>query len=272
MSERDYRYLHAADSRPEIPFYIRRMESSVGIQPRQKARAATPMTAFVYLTDGELLAEADGKAYMCSAGHILLIPSGMPFSVHYYDGCVGYTGGFMLSLLPDVSYPVLHGAEPVHYAFWFDEAAFVSHLFNMLVSYYEQGKPLLLGKGMDMLLSMIDYGKGSVTSPMVSSFLDHIFDRSLPIGNVASCAAELGITPGYLNKLLKNATGRTAGAWIDISRVNLAKSLLRQPDKAVIDVAVAIGLDDQSYFARFFKRNTGMTPSEYRKASISSHE
>ena len=37
-------------------------------------------------------------------------------------------------------------------------------------------------------------------------------------------------------------------------------------DSSMIDIAVAVGLDDQSYFARFFKKHTGVTPSEFRKS------
>jgi len=272
MSEAEYKYLHAADAHPEIPFFIRRMEGGSRLRPAEKGKASTPMTAFVYLTDGELLAEADEKAYLCSAGHLLLIPPGIPFSVHYYEGCVGFTGGFHLSLLNELSYPILHSGEPILYAFWFDEAAFVADLFKLLTSYFEKRQAGMIAKGMDMLLSMIDYGKGNSASPMVSSFLDKVFDRTRIISNVASYAEEMGISPSYLNKQVKASTGRTASAWIDISRVNLSKNLLRQAEIAVIDVAAAVGLDDQSYFARFFKRNTGMTPSQYRKVALSSYE
>jgi AraC-like DNA-binding protein len=60
-------------------------------------------------------------------------------------------------------------------------------------------------------------------------------------------------------------TGKTATSWIDISRVNMAKNLLQDKNIPIIDVAVAVGLDDQSYFSRFLKKLTGLTPSEYRK-------
>ena len=56
------------------------------------------------------------------------------------------------------------------------------------------------------------------------------------------------------------------GSWIDTARVTRAKRLLRDTDSSMIDIAVAVGLDDQSYFARFFKKHTGVTPSEFRKS------
>lgn len=230
------------------------------------------LTSFVYLTGGELLIKADGRTWLCSAGHLLLIPPGMPFLVHYHEDCTGFNGGFEPSILPDLSHPVLHNGEPFLYGFWFDEAAFVAELFGMMALRAGSGRTELAGKCLDILLSMMGDGSSSSGSPVVSAFLDRIFDRGNSIPNVASCAAGLGITPSYLNKLVKASTGRTASAWIDISRLNIAKALLRKGEMAVIDVAAASGLEDQSYFARFFKRNTGMTPSQYRKLFWNSNE
>ena len=48
-------------------------------------------------------------------------------------------------------------------------------------------------------------------------------------------------------------------------RISRAKRLLAGTDTPVIDVAAAVGLEDQSYFARLFKKGTGMTPSAFRK-------
>ena len=52
--------------------------------------------------------------------------------------------------------------------------------------------------------------------------------------------------------------------WIEISRLNLAKSLLKQGSLQISEIAAAVGIDDQSYFTRFFKKNEGYTPSQYR--------
>ena len=54
--------------------------------------------------------------------------------------------------------------------------------------------------------------------------------------------------------------------WVEIARVNWAKSLLKDSDLSVGEVSLAIGVDDPSYFTRFFRKSTGMTPSEFRRA------
>ena len=84
--------------------------------------------------------------------------------------------------------------------------------------------------------------------------------------SVAQYASALGVTPNYLNKTVKHHTHRTAIDWIEIARLNLAKQLLRDPEVPIVDVAARTGLDDQSYFARFFKKKTGLTPSQFRNS------
>ena len=82
---------------------------------------------------------------------------------------------------------------------------------------------------------------------------------------MAFYAVQAGISENYLSRQVKQYTGRSVGAWIDIVRIIRAKKLLTDTSVPIIDVATAVGLDDQSYFARFFKRETGLTPSDFRK-------
>ncbi len=72
------------------------------------------------------------------------------------------------------------------------------------------------------------------------------------------------MSPNYLNKIVKSHTHRTAMDWVEIARLNLAKQLLKDRNIPVVEVAERCGIDDQSYFARFFKKKTGLTPSRFR--------
>jgi two-component system response regulator YesN len=84
-------------------------------------------------------------------------------------------------------------------------------------------------------------------------------------GTIATYAEAAGISENYLSRLVKKSTGRSVGAWIDIVRIQRAKHLLATSALSVIDVATAVGIEDQSYFSRLFKKETGMTPSSFRK-------
>ena len=84
-------------------------------------------------------------------------------------------------------------------------------------------------------------------------------------GTIRSYADESGISENYLSRLVKKTTGRSVGAWIDIVRIQRAKRLLADTSLAVIDIAAAVGIEDQSYFSRLFKKEPDLTPSAFRK-------
>lgn len=252
-------------------FFIRKMDTTKNIKAAEMPSAPLPMVGFSYILQGEMLVEADGRSFLCSTGQLLLIPEGMPFSINYFRDAVGYTGGFTSSVLQDRR-KISTLTEPRLQAFWFDEAVFVKELFNMMEISFRSGDGAFIEKGLDILLSRVRDSSVSTFSPAVSGFLDRIFDRNTPLLSASGYSSALGISSNYLNRCVKSATGHNVSEWIDISRINLAKKLLRNPDNQIIDVAMAVGLEDQSYFSRFFKRHTGMTPSGFRSQVASMHE
>ena len=238
-----------------VPFFIRRMNTRGRITVAEVPSASLPLVGFLYLTEGEVLAEVDGIQFLCESGHLLLIPEGRPFAIRYYADAIGYTGGFRADLLsrPEVVLP------------WFDEAVFVGELFNMLALSFEKGDVDFLAKGIDLLVSRVKAQPKERMPKMVSGFLESVFSTARPPQDLASYAAEAFVTPGHLNRTVKKATGKSVGAWIDIARLGMAKRLLRDTELPVADVAVAVGLDDSSYFSRFFKLHAGLTPVAFRK-------
>ena len=95
-------------------------------------------------------------------------------------------------------------------------------------------------------------------------FLQMVFDSNQAPLSVSEYADKLNVTANYLNKTVKAHTHRTAIDWIEIARLNLAKKLLKDSSIPIVDVAIRSGLEDQSYFSRFFKKKTGLTPSQFR--------
>jgi AraC-like DNA-binding protein len=74
----------------------------------------------------------------------------------------------------------------------------------------------------------------------------------------------LSISPNHLNKCVKITTGKSAHDLLNEMLLLEAKVLLKQTNLSVTEVAYKIGKNEISDFARFFKAQTGMRPSEYR--------
>jgi AraC-like DNA-binding protein len=75
----------------------------------------------------------------------------------------------------------------------------------------------------------------------------------------------LYVTPKYLTQTVKKVSGKTAGKYIDDLVIVEAKNLLRDPSLSIAQVADRLYFSDQFFFSKFFKRYTGVTPSDYRK-------
>lgn len=68
----------------------------------------------------------------------------------------------------------------------------------------------------------------------------------------------------HLNRLMKQATGRSFSEYVKARRLERAKRLLVQSDLKVTGVAEAVGIPNVAYFCRKFREETGFTPGEFR--------
>ena len=82
---------------------------------------------------------------------------------------------------------------------------------------------------------------------------------------VAYYADQLCISPLYLTKIIQEVNGRSARDMIADYTIIGIKTLLRNADITIKDVVRHSGFSSQSSFSRFFRKHTGMSPSEYRR-------
>ena len=84
------------------------------------------------------------------------------------------------------------------------------------------------------------------------------------ITSVSEFANMLNITPNYLNIVIKETTGLTANELMHKRIILEAKRLLINECSDIVQIAFELGFKDASYFARFFKKATGQSPTEFR--------
>lgn len=77
-------------------------------------------------------------------------------------------------------------------------------------------------------------------------------------------ASQLCITPKYLTTLIKRVSGRSAAEWIDQYVTMEAKNLLRYSTMSIQEVAYHLNFPNQSFFGKYFKHQTGYSPSAYK--------
>jgi AraC family transcriptional regulator, transcriptional activator of pobA len=99
---------------------------------------------------------------------------------------------------------------------------------------------------------------------LVMNFVNMVHAQFRQLRNVNQYAAQLHVTPKYLTETVKEQTGQTAGEIIDDAVMLEAKLLLDNPDLSISQVAALLHFSDQSFFGKFFKRHSGVSPKEYR--------
>jgi AraC-like DNA-binding protein len=121
----------------------------------------------------------------------------------------------------------------------------LKHLHKGYLEYHEDINPLSMDKNILQFEELLEL---------------HFKEES----SVAFYADKLKITPNYLNILCKRVLGINAGALIQNRQLLEAKRLLTTTTISIKEISFSLSFNDTSYFNNFFKKQTKMTPGEFR--------
>jgi two-component system, response regulator YesN len=105
-------------------------------------------------------------------------------------------------------------------------------------------------------------GQGYISSKIVRYVHQHYANADLSVQEISE---HLQLTASYIISAYKEATGTTVKQYLLEYRIDKARELLRDRNLKVADIAVQVGFKDGEYFAKVFRKHTGMAPSEYRE-------
>ncbi len=100
---------------------------------------------------------------------------------------------------------------------------------------------------------------------MLDQFMRLVSSHCLEQHGLSFYADKMCITPRYLGTVVKQASGIGAKEWLDRALCTRAKVMLRHGGKPVAEIAYDLNFANESFFCKFFKRLTGLTPTEYRR-------
>lgn len=84
--------------------------------------------------------------------------------------------------------------------------------------------------------------------------------------SVGFYADKMHLSPKYFTTLIKRTSGRTAAEWINQYVILEAKNLLKYSTMNIQEIAYYLNFPNQSFFGKYFKHHSGMTPSEYKRS------
>ena len=105
----------------------------------------------------------------------------------------------------------------------------------------------------------------SHSETVFNQFLDLVSRFGSTEHQILFYADRLHLTPNRLSTLVKDYSGRTVADWVNIAIIHEAKVLLRYSDLSSYEIADRLNFSAASAFSAFFKRQTSLTPGQYRK-------
>lgn len=99
---------------------------------------------------------------------------------------------------------------------------------------------------------------------LLDDYLDSGLAITQGIPTVKYFADKICLSSNYFGDLVKTETGKTAQEYIQLKMISLAKEAMLDPDKNIKQIAETLGFQHPQHFVRFFKKQVGYTPKEYR--------
>ncbi len=138
------------------------------------------------------------------------------------------------------------------------------------------------GQSIDLLRSLLDLilnfcaaryttdeniltGKGHMVVKKFFQLVEEHYEENL---SVAQYADMMALTPNHLTQTVARLTGKTSSQIIKAKQVLEIKRLLVHTNLSITEIATRLNFPDQSYFTKFFKRETGVSPLQYRSRAV----
>lgn len=102
------------------------------------------------------------------------------------------------------------------------------------------------------------------TNSQFERFMHLLQDNYMRHHSIKFYADSMNLTPKYLSLMIKRVSGRLATQWIDDYVVLEAKNLIRYSAMSIQEIAYTLNFPNQSFFGKYFKRHTGISPKAYR--------
>lgn len=118
-----------------------------------------------------------------------------------------------------------------------------------------------MNRFMDHLFEYTDVKHANVIHKATQYIRNHYAEKI----TLDSVAQEVYLSPAYFSRIFRQESGETFNAYLNAVRIEQSKKLLMDKSVRLIDISLMVGFDNQSYFTKVFKRNTGMSPLQYRE-------
>lgn len=120
----------------------------------------------------------------------------------------------------------------------------------------------------ELLVSREAVNPGAQSAGIIEDSIAYINDHLTQELSLEELAAQAALSPFYFSRLFKRETGFSPHQYILATRISNAKFLLQSTGDSVKTICFTVGFSSESSFCTAFKKETGVTPSEYRARAL----
>jgi len=260
-------------------FHINRLEDATGklkfpIPPHRKT-----VYDLLFLTNGESTRFKGLNKYHFKKNQFFFLP---PLQITSHQGMSKDVKGFFMHFSPDIFADNLHLLLPFSFLHFntspivtIPEAAMapILNILERLILLYEGGIKTEYKLVVWYLMALMEEVNAYTVSQKIETkntaafitqqFKDALTQHIYTHRTVQKFAQTLHVTPNHLNKCVKKTLNKTAQTLLNEMLVLEAKSLLKYSNLSISQIALQLCDSTPSNFSRFFKNQTGITPSDY---------
>lgn len=101
---------------------------------------------------------------------------------------------------------------------------------------------------------------------LLTHFIGLLFQFHRQERSIKFYADKMFLTPKYLSKMIREASGKSVSQWIDEMVIMEAKAMLKSSNLTVLQISEKLNFPNASFFGSYFKKRTGLSPIQYRES------
>ena len=234
-----------------------------------------PYTKIIFIQQGSAVLSFDGQELEISGGHIFLLnPGNSRFSLSIEEAplkiiALGIENITFRNLPP---YGRILSLEDENLAADFRDInnRIIRELQNQKAEYssictmYLHIILICLERDYGITWESVTREKRGRDCSIVKEYLDNHYKQNLTLDMLSE---ESGMNKYYLVHSFTKLYGCSPISYLNEKRIEASKNLLENTDMSIAEIALELGFSSQSYFSQSFKKNTYMTPNEYRRST-----
>jgi len=269
----------------DLPFKQDIVEYTVILEPPyppgwRVAPHRHPQLEINLVKSGSCIVRVDTVNYHFKTGNVFFIPSGV---VHDFaaDPCCGVE--FVVVQFPYLEDKFIHQLTNVPPLGQFIlselEISIFLDLCHQLQREIARALPLAEVQCCSILHQIIvlllrnscfipQYHVASRQEQVIEEIIDFMCKHSHETIHIQDLAQNKGLSPQYFRKLFKSQVGLAPKKYLTALRIQRSKCMLLHEEYSITEVAIQLGFNSTQQFAKAFRKETGLTPSDWRKSHI----